>query len=169
MNQAGFVFHTLLIALSVILQSTLLRGMVIRGATPDIALIILVFSAHHLGEFRSLFSGFISGLIEDFLSLSPLGFHAFLKTLIGYLNGLFKGKIFFDPIFIPMIVVLIATTIKAGLGFLLLSLFNPAQAAGIFQISFWIELGMNVVLAPFIFALLKLFRILRPTEKEGYR
>jgi rod shape-determining protein MreD len=112
-------------------------------------------------------SGFTTGVIEDVLSLSPLGFHAFIRTVVGFLYGLTVGSIFVDPILMPVLLTIIATLFKALISSLLVSFLSiPAEGFSVFTGPLWIEMGYNAVLAPFLFALLGLLKVLKPQNKE---
>lgn len=162
-----FLLSTGMIALAVVLQSTLLHWVAIRGVIPDLGLIILVFVAIRRGSMTAQLSGFATGVVEDFLSLSPLGFHAFIRTLVGFLYGLTVGSIFVDPILMPVILTIIATLFKALISSVLVSFLSiPAEGFSVFTGPLWIEMGYNAVLAPFLFALLGLLKVLKPQKKE---
>ena len=112
-------------------------------------------------------SGFVSGVVEDVLSLSPLGFHAFIRTVVGFLYGLTEGGIFVDPILMPVILIIIATIFKALISSLLVVFLSiPAAGFGVFTGPLWIELGYNAVLAPFLFAALGLLKAFKSRDKE---
>ena len=162
-----FLLSTGMIALAVVLQSTLLHWVAIRGVIPDLGLIILVFVAIRRGSMTAQLSGFATGVVEDFLSLSPLGFHAFIRTLVGFLYGLTVGSIFVDPILMPVILTIIATLFKALISSVLVSFLSiPAEGFSVFTGPLWIEMGYNAVLAPVLFALLGLLKVLKPQKKE---
>jgi len=163
---SGALPHTLLIAALATVQSVLFRHGLIGGVTPDFALIVLIFTASQHGSFRAETAGFISGLIQDFLSLTPLGFHAFTRTLIGYLTGLFKGKLFIDPLLMPVLLAAIVTLLKAVFGYILLAVFSPIQAAAVFTSRLAIEIGLNALVSPFLYGLLKLVGIIKMTREE---
>lgn len=163
----AFLLSSGLIALAVVLQSTLLHWVAVRGVIPDLGLIVLVFVAIRRGSMTAQLSGFASGVVEDVLSLSPLGFHAFIRTVVGFLYGLTEGSIFVDPILMPVILIIIATLFKALISSLLVAFLSiPAAGFGVFAGPLWIELGYNAVLAPFLFALLGLLKALKPRDKE---
>jgi rod shape-determining protein MreD len=163
----AFLLSSSLIALAIVLQSTLLHWVAVRGVIPDIGLIVLVFVAIRRGSMTAQLSGFASGVVEDVLSLSPLGFHAFIRTMVGFLYGLTVGSIFVDPILMPVILIIIATLFKALISSLLVAFLSiPAAGFGVFAGPLWIELGYNAVLAPFLFALLRLLKLLKPRDKE---
>lgn len=157
----------LLIVVAVILQSTLLNRVSVWGVTPDIALILIVFFSNRFGSMHGQISGFASGLVEDFISLSPLGFHAFIKTLTGFLFGLTRGNIFLDPVFMPLLLTAAATLFKHLMAGLLGAIFvAPDLLEPIFTTKFGIEIGLNAVISPFLFGILKLFKIFRRVKKD---
>jgi rod shape-determining protein MreD len=163
----AFLLSSGLIALAIVLQSTLLHWVAVRGVIPDLGLIVLVFVAIRRGSMTAQLSGFASGMVEDVLSLSPLGFHAFIRTMVGFLYGLTVGSIFIDPILMPVILIIIATLFKALISSLLVAFLSiPAAGFGVFAGPLWIELGYNAVLAPFLFALLGLLKPLKPRDKD---
>ncbi len=163
----AFLLSSGLIAVAVVLQSTLLHWVAVRGVIPDLGLIVLVFVAIRRGSMTAQLSGFASGVVEDVLSLSPLGFHAFIRTIVGFLYGLTEGSIFVDPILMPVILIIIATLFKALISSLLVAFLSiPAAGFGVFAGPLWIELGYNAVLAPFLFGLLGLLKSLKPRDKE---
>lgn len=158
---------TLLLGAAVLLQSTLLHWVALNGVKPDLALIVLVFAAVRRGSMTAQVSGFLAGLLEDVLSLAPLGFNALLRTMLGFFYGLTAGSIFVDPILMPVLLVLVATILKGLASSLLVVVFRiPAPGFQIFAGPLWIEVGYNAVLAPFLFAPLRRLRTLAPREKD---
>jgi rod shape-determining protein MreD len=159
------IWTTVFCVFAGVLQSTLFRRLAIYNAVPDIALVIVVFSAYVNGTMTGQLSGFCSGLMLDFLSASPLGLNIFIRTLIGAFTGMLKATFFMDPVFLPMALCAGATLFKAVLLFLLHFLFAEAVPAYSWTAPLlWIELALNAVLAPFLFLLLKQFRALLVTQ-----
>ncbi len=161
------LISTMLMALAILLQSTLLHWVALKGVKPDLALVVLVYVAIRKGSMVGQVSGFAAGIVEDVLSLSPLGYHALFRTVLGFFYGLTVGNIFIDPVLMPVILLIIATVIKGLLSSLVVLLF-AIPAVGFFRFagSFWIELGYNALLAPFLFAVLGLIKPLRSRERE---
>jgi rod shape-determining protein MreD len=148
-----------LAVIAAVLQSTVLSRLAIFGAVPDLALTIVVFCAYINGTMAGQLSGFCSGLLLDFLSAAPLGLNAFIRTLAGALAGLLKGAFFLDFFLLPMALCAAATAVKAIALFPLhLLLPGSIPAYSLFTPTLWIELGLNAVTAPFVFALLKLVK-----------
>jgi len=152
-----------------LLQSTVLSRLALRfHAVPDIALCILVYIAYVNGTMTGQLTGFFSGLVIDFLSAAPIGLNAFVRTITGALAGILKDTFFLDYIFLPMALCAGATVFKALLFFLLNLIFTgTVPAYNIFTLTLWVELGMNTLSAPLLFALLKLIKPLGKRQKES--
>ncbi|AEF83287.1 rod shape-determining protein MreD [Leadbettera azotonutricia] len=150
-----------------LLQSTLFRRLAIYHAVPDLVLGIVVYTAYVNGTMTGQLTGFFSGLLLDFLSAAPLGLNAFVRTLAGALAGLMKGAFFLDPFLLPMALCAGATVLKALVFFLLHLLLVGAIPSYDFAAPlFWVELGMNIVSAPFLFGFLRLFESLLAGKRE---
>jgi rod shape-determining protein MreD len=144
-----------------------MRRLAIYHAVPDIALGILVFSSYSNGVMSGQITGFFSGLMIDFLSAAPLGLNALIRTIVGALSGLIKDIFVFDTIFLPMLLCAAATGLKALLLFLLHFLFfEDIRVYPLREPLFWIELALNTLIAPFLFALLRRFTSLLVKQKE---
>ena len=151
-----------------LLQSTIFSRLSLYiHAVPDLALCILVFAAYVNGTMAGQLSGFFSGFMLDFLSAAPLGLNALIRTLIGALVGFMKGTFFLDIVFLPMALCAGATILKAVMYLVLNLLFaGKVPVYSFFGLTFWVELAMNTVFAPFLFAFLKLFGSLLVGKKE---
>jgi rod shape-determining protein MreD len=155
------VWGTFFALIAGILQSTLLYRLAVYHAVPDLALGVLVFCAYVNGTMTGQLTGFFSGLLLDFLSAAPLGLNAFIRTLIGAAGGRMNGTFFLDGVFLPMALCAAATVLKAVLYFFLNLLFSGSVPAySLAEPALWIELLLNTLTAPFLFALLKLFKLL---------
>jgi rod shape-determining protein MreD len=157
-----------IIAACVVLQSTVFRYIAIRGVRPDLALVVLVFVALRRGSMTAQVAGFAAGIVEDLVSVSPVGFHMLLRTVIGFLYGLLSGNVFVDPLLMPIVLAIVATILK-GLISGLVSLVFGLQSSGFMYFAgrLWIEAGYNAIAAPFVFALLNLLKVFKQAEKEG--
>ena len=162
-NVVWTVFFCLVAA---VLQSTLLARLALYRAVPDIALIIIVYSAYINGTMTGQMTGFFYGLALDFMSAAPLGLNAFVRTIIGALAGLMKGTFFLDIFLLPMILCACATLLKALILFLLsLPFAGFVMSYPIAAPVLWAEIALNTFCAPFIFALLKRFSPLLTTRR----
>jgi rod shape-determining protein MreD len=158
-----------LLALFQFLQSSsIFEFIAVSGVKPDISLIILIFISYNNGSVSGQTIGFFNGLIEDFLSLSSLGFYSLIRTTLGFLYGILEGSFTIDPVIIPVVFTLTATIIKKIFEWFLSSIFSVTVLDIIlFDSSFWIEILYNCILASFIFALLKLFKVFSPQDRTA--
>ena len=163
------IWALVFILAAALLQSTILSRLVLYiHAAPDLSLGILIFTAYVNGTMTGQLTGFFSGFMLDFLSAAPLGLNALIRTLIGALAGLIKGTFFLDIFFLPMALCAGATVVKALIYLLLHLLFvKTVPSYTFFNLTFWIELGMNTLLAPFLFGFLKLFESLLSGQREN--
>jgi len=163
------IWSLVFILAAALLQSTIFSRLEIYvQAIPDIALCILVYVAYVNGAMTGQLTGFFSGLILDFLSSAPLGLNSFIRTLIGGSAGFMKGTFYLDPFFLPMALCAGATILKAVVIYLLHLFFKGSiPAYSLFNLTLWVELGMNTLLAPALFAFLKLFQTLLAGTREN--
>ena len=146
-----------------VLQSTLLSHIVLGGVRlrPDLVLGIVVYVAYVNGLMTGQVSGFFSGVTLDLISAAPLGLNALVRTLIGALAGLIRGKVILDFFLVPMVLCALATLAKAALLFPLSLIFQGAVPAyPLAAPTLWAELALNTLSAPFLFAFLKRFNSL---------
>ncbi len=81
-----------LFAVGIFLLQWLVVGRLrIFGTYPDIVLLFLAWFALHEGRGRGALMGFGLGLAMD-MAYGTWGIHMFVKTLLGFLMGLFKVK-----------------------------------------------------------------------------
>jgi rod shape-determining protein MreD len=162
------VFTVVALVICIVLQSTILGRVAIRGVRPDLAMLLLVFVSIRRGAMVGQVSGFASGFLEDLMNVSPLGFHSLLRAVTGYLFGLLSGNVFIDPFLMPIILAVFATILKGILSGIVSALFGIESSGFItFAGRLWIEVGYNGIVAPFFFALLNLFKVFKQTDKEG--
>lgn len=157
-----YIIPLITVSLLLLGQSVANSYVSVKGVIPNLALIALVFFSMQNGPMSGQISGFFSGLIQDFISLSPLGFHAAVKTLIGFLSGLLHGNVFSESIFFPFLFIVIANLLRLILLGIISFLFPLPVDFKLFSFSFLIETGITALLAPFCFALLrKLYSVKR--------
>ncbi|OQY33690.1 MAG: rod shape-determining protein MreD [Spirochaetaceae bacterium 4572_59] len=146
----------LLLFAGILIQTTILNILPLN-ISPDLSMIMLVYFSIRYGSATSQVSGFASGLMQDFVSLSPLGFNCFIKTVLGFLTGFFHERLIMDPIIFPIFSVSVVTIFKGILQFLLIELFSiPLSAARVFSSKLLMEILINALLAPIIFQFLKI-------------
>jgi rod shape-determining protein MreD len=168
MKKNKLILAIIIMVILVIAETTLMKKLPNKFIYPDIVLIVLVFFSNNKGNFEGQISGFIAGMAEDFLSLSPPGFNSFIKIVIGFIFGKLKGKIFIDPILFPVIMIFFAGIIKGLIAVLIATLFlKPEISPVVFTPKFAIEIVENCIAAPFVFALMKLSK-LYTIEERGF-
>ncbi|MCK5672620.1 MAG: rod shape-determining protein MreD [Spirochaetales bacterium] len=159
MSKSNGFIGVIVLFITIILQSTILTKISINGIKPDFVLVIIILYSNYFGKIKGQLLGFSSGLVVDFLSLSPLGFNSLINTIIGYLAGATSGKIFLDSIVVPIIFVFIGTLVKALFSYVLLSLFIAEKAGSIFSSFLITEFALNIIITPFLYLFLKLIRV----------
>jgi rod shape-determining protein MreD len=152
-----------------LLQSTLFAHLAIFHAVPDLALLILLYSAYINGGMTGQLTGFTSGLLLDFLSASPLGLNALVRTFIGGITGRLRGAFYLDKILLPAMLCAAGTLVKAGIIFIIHLLFTTVPCYHLSSPLLWVELGLNTVIGPFLFLLLRLFNPLLTINTNGRR
>ena len=167
--RGGAAFLAILISGGVaVLQSTILGFISIRGVEPDLALIVVVFVANRNGSMFGQLAGFGAGLVLDIMGTSPLGLYALIFAVIGAVFGATRGKIFVDPVFMPMLFAIAATLIKGAMGLLLGGLFGIAGLPdAVISSGYALELGFTAVLCPVVFGILRLVGPLQPERRRG--
>jgi len=155
------IWTVVFIFVAAILQSTLLSHIALHRAVPDLALVILVYTAYVNGLMTGQLSGFFGGLTLDLISAAPIGLNALVRTLIGALAGLVKGKVILDFFLVPMVLCAAATLLKAAILFLLSLVFQgEVPAYPLAAPTLWAELALNTLSAPIVFAFLRRFNTL---------
>ncbi len=166
MNKRKLIIIILVLAAATVIESTVVRMYFKDIIMPDLALLIIIFYANSRGAMEGQLSGFAAGLTEDFISLSPLGFNCIIKTVMGYLLGFTRNKVYFDPILFPVVIAAVATLLKGFLAVLTGSIFlESGEAPLVFTSRFAVEVLLNSFTAPFIFALMKLFKLYRIDDR----
>jgi len=138
-----------------LVQATWLPAIAILGAHPDLGLLTVVWLAYRNGPVEGCSSAFISGLIDDAMSASPLGFNALVKTATAWIASLLHGSVHIDRVLMPVLLGATATIAKALMTTVLAFLFGGRLESYDFAGRvLWVEAGYNAVLAPILFALL---------------
>ena len=162
--------YSLLLIFAALLQATLFTYLSILDTKPDLVLILLVFISLYQGCNVSQISGFISGLVEDCISLAPLGFHAFVRALMGFLVGLFKDKISVNTVVFPLVIIPVVTLCKYCVSFLLSFIFTTgADLRSFFSIKLPVEIGYNVAIGLVVYLILRLFVLSTDNANQRYK
>ncbi len=126
----------LLLAVSLILESTLFRWLAFWQFQPDLVLIAVVFFALFSGSSGGAFFGFLGGLAQDALTGQFLGLNACSKMIVGLSVAQLERKVYKEYPFIPMLVVFIFSLLNQVLVYLLAAMFvtQPPLALVFFKI-----------------------------------
>ena len=76
-----------LVLAAAVLQVTVVTGMRILGAEPDLLLVTIVCAALVAGSLPGAIAGFAGGLVVDVMTLGTLGTTSIVLTLAGYWAG----------------------------------------------------------------------------------
>jgi rod shape-determining protein MreD len=170
----SFVVALILLFFSVLLETLLFSNIAVLPVPviPDVALIVLVFFSVHNGVLFGEITGFASGLMLDFLTAGPFGLNCMIRTIIGFGFGFFKNALNTKVFFVRILIGFSVTVVKAAFISFLAFIFPNGNIVtyGFFSLRFVVELGLNMVAAPIIFALLELcrpFLVISQMEGEG--
>lgn len=78
---------------ALLLQSTLLDGVQLRGVGPDLMLLVPVAFGIAAGSERAAVIGFAAGLVADLFLQTPFGLSALTYSLVGYGVGSLQGNV----------------------------------------------------------------------------
>lgn len=149
-----------------VLQTTWLAEWTLAGARPDVVLVVLSVLAHHTGVQRGQISGFFVGVVEDVLSIAPLGFHAVVRLAHSALAGLTNGAVRADSVLTPMLLVGVATIAKQLAAAIFSTVIGSDEiVSSVLSLTTAIELGLNMVIAPIGFWVLK--PVIRRFSRRG--
>lgn len=87
-----YVLRQVALGLGVVLLQWLLSHLTLWGVWPDVVLLYVAYVALRRGRVAGAVAGFASGLAMDVIvNSSTLGINALLKTLMGFVIGLFRS------------------------------------------------------------------------------
>ncbi len=101
--------------LAVIVQATLIARVRLGGACPDALLAVIVAWGLLRGIGPGIAWSFVGGLLFDLVAGLPLGTSSLALMTVCFLTGLGETNLFQGNIFLPIIVILLATPLHAGM------------------------------------------------------
>lgn len=160
-----YIYTGAVILISLIIQGhSSFDALNIAGVKPDITFIAVIYFAYTFGSFYGEVTGFISGILHDAISNSPLGLLAFPKMALGYLAGMFGRSILRENILTVFLMLFAASILKGIITLLLCYLFDTGSISAILNIILP-EAFYNGLLAPPLFFIFdKIFEDARPLE-----
>lgn len=112
------------LVITIIIQSTLIPLISIKGIHPDLLLVIVVSYALLSGKEYGAGLGFFAGLLQDLVSGSIFGINTLSKLATGYMFGLAERKVFKEHVLLPVLATLVATLFNGLVGIILLLIFG---------------------------------------------
>ena len=157
-----YLFYFSIILIANIIQTTdIIKFFTLMGQVqPNFVLLIVIFV--NIQEKNSMIgegTGFLVGLLEDFLSVGLFGLNAFLKTIISFVVNLFKDKFYIENFFFAFLFVFLVSIVYSFFYLILESVLvgNIVFWKNFIQLAFPSAL-YNGILAPLIFPFLKWMR-----------
>lgn len=162
------VTSSVFVAIFLFLETAILSNMYFLPVVPDLLLIFVLYISVHRGSFEGETTGFISGLCLDFLSSSPLGLNALVRTIIGFTTGCFYLTIKTSGFIIPIILGILGTVYKAVI-YLVLSFFFPNTVYNyeLLSSTLLIECVINGLLSPIFFLVFSQFTSISLKTKDS--
>ncbi len=90
-------------------QTTWMDAIRFLGATPDLAILLVVFFALVDGEERAMYTGLLSGVFQDVAGDVVLGHHVLALVLVAYAAGRFTKRLVTDHPAVKVLLVFIAS------------------------------------------------------------
>ncbi len=90
-----YIFSGAIILASLIIQGHSSFDMLrIAGIKPDLLFIAVLYFSYSFGSFYGEITGFVSGVLHDAVSNSPLGLLTLPKLILGFLAGFYGRSVF---------------------------------------------------------------------------
>jgi len=156
----SILISSLILLCASIIETSILSNLAFLMIVPDLVLMCSIYFSLLNGRTVGVSTGFISGIILDFVTGMPFGFNAVFRTIIGYVFGFFSENLIVSGFIMPMFAVGVGTFLKHLLMFLI-NLMYPnidLNIAGIISTDFLFELIENIILAPVVFKFLGVFK-----------
>jgi rod shape-determining protein MreD len=116
-----------LIALTLLVQTTVVLDVRIDGAAPDLMLLLPIAAGLVAGAVEGALVGFVAGIAADLLSPTPFGLAALVGTLVGFGVGALSGTLLRDLRLFSTVVALVASAGAVGLYAVLGALLGQPQ------------------------------------------
>jgi rod shape-determining protein MreD len=147
-SYAGPQWHVVALVLvaAVVAQATLLHFVSVRGATPSLVLVAIVWFAIRVDVRRAAIYGLFAGICEDVLAAGTGGAWTIATTVTAVLASVLARGFFADSIPLVAVATCVATLVRALLFWTVMSLegYPGGLAAAHFHQALWQAL-LNVV------------------------
>lgn len=133
---------------TIIIQSTLLPLVAIKGVCPDMLLVVVVSYALLSGKEQGVGMGFFAGLLQDLAFGSIFGINTLSKLATGYICGLAERKVFKEHVLLPVAATAVATVFNGLVMFVVLLMLGYKVDIGAAIMNNIVPLvGYNVIIA----------------------
>jgi rod shape-determining protein MreD len=147
---------TAIVFVAVVLQSSIVSTIEVRGGTPDLVLVTLVAIALLRGAIWGAAAGFAAGLLLDTASLARLGETSLLLTVAGYWIGRYGETTGRDRTHAPVLSVAVVTVLyAAGALALHVMLGDPVDAGTVLVGALIPGIVLNLLLTFPVYALVR--------------
>jgi rod shape-determining protein MreD len=162
--RGAFAFAVLAM-IALLLQTTVLPRASIGRAAPDLLLIMCVYLGLHQHSVTGALAAFVVGYLEDTFSGSVAGLNAFAMCVVFAIVYITSRRLWVDNAISKIVLVFLATIVKAALTFVLVVIFMSPEHSGRPMISAsLLQATLTALISPFVFAVLA--RTLQPVEEE---
>jgi rod shape-determining protein MreD len=145
-----------IVFVAVVLQSSIVSTIEVRGGTPDLVLVTLVAIALLRGAIWGAAAGFAAGLLLDTASLARLGETSLLLTVAGYWIGRYGETTGRDRTHAPVLSVAVVTVLyAAGALALHVMLGDPVDAGTVLVGALIPGIVLNLLLTFPVYALVR--------------
>lgn len=152
-------------ACALLLQTTLLPSLALRGAIPNLLVVLVVYLGLHHHSVGGALGAFTLGYVEDSVSGPPTGMNAFGMCLVFMLVYLTSRRLWVDNLVSRVVVVFLASMVKtAGVASLVALFLSIETGWSILVRSLLFQAILAAAVAPPMFALLG--RTMRARETE---
>ncbi len=147
----SYIYTAILVIVSLVIQShssfDVLR---IAGVKPDLLFIVIIYVSYMFGSFYGEITGFLSGILHDSLSNSPLGLMTFPKMALGFIVGMFGRTVIKNNILTILLLLFTASIVKGIFMLFLCYVFHQSLASSVPGVILP-EAFYNAILAPPLF------------------
>ncbi|HZD68167.1 MAG TPA: rod shape-determining protein MreD [Actinomycetes bacterium] len=142
------------IAVAVLLESTLLAHLKLAGTRPDLLVLAVIAVAMACGPVTGATFGFAAGLVSDLAFASPVGVSALIYTAIGFAMGTARIYAISSRTWVHLLLAAAASLASVWLSGVVLRIFNLSSWGFLARSGPWIAL-YNLLLTPLVYPLVR--------------
>ncbi|MFC2075658.1 rod shape-determining protein MreD [candidate division KSB1 bacterium] len=153
-----------LIIIALILHTTLFDLIAIGGVRPDLLLIILVLLSLRGGSITGTLVGFIIGFFQDLYSPEMFGLNALTKSIVGYLLGLNKDRVYWGSFPVQAQIIFFSVLFHDFAYFLIYSFYSVSTFLRFMLVQALPTALYSAVIGPVVY---KLFGLIGRVERDN--